>query len=472
MGYSPEPPAPHPGTDLRPLASPPPQKGEVLAAERRLIAAPVEQTSEEATDLQLASISDWSAGSGPDETRPPLPAPKSERDAAGAVADVTPTERLDTSTWKQLVIKKGDSLAKIFKELGLSPRSLHVLMQDQTAQQVLNRIHPGESLAFDIDAQGALRSLVYAPDATRQLQISRDGDSFRTKEVVREPDRRRVQASGQIEDSLFLSGQRAGLSDSTIMAMAEIFGWDIDFALDIRKGDQFAVLYEQLFLGDKYLGPGRILAAEFVNQGQRHQAVLYTDREGRSQYYAPDGSSMRKAFLRTPVAFSRISSGFSLGRKHPILNRVRAHKGVDYAAPTGTPVKATGDGRITLRGNKGGYGKTVIIQHGSSYSTLYAHLSRYSGLAAGSRVRQGQVIGYVGASGLATGPHLHYEFRVNGEHRNPLKVKLPAADPVPQDEQDRFRLSVAPLLAELESSANTKVARLDAETTGRSTGKD
>jgi murein DD-endopeptidase MepM/ murein hydrolase activator NlpD len=243
------------------------------------------------------------------------------------------------------------------------------------------------------------------------------------------------------------------------MELAGIFGWDIDFALDIRKGDQFTVLYEELYLDGERIGNGDILAAEFINQGRRYQAVRYTDAGGKTDFYSLDGKSMRKAFLRTPVEFSRISSGFSLGRKHPILNKIRAHKGVDYAAATGTPIKATSNGKIVHRGKKGGYGNTIIIQHGTKYSTLYAHMSKFrGGLKTGSHVKQGQVIGYIGSSGLATGPHLHYEFRVDGVHRDPLKVKLPGSEPLDSKYLADFSRKAESLLAQLDLVRNVQVA--------------
>ncbi len=235
------------------------------------------------------------------------------------------------------------------------------------------------------------------------------------------------------------------------MELAAIFGWDVDFALDIRAGDSFTVVYEELYLNGEKLRDGDILAAEFNNRGKRYRAIRYQDPRGRTEYYSPDGKNMRKAFLRTPVAFTRISSRFSLGRKHPILHHIRAHKGVDYAAPRGTPIKATGDGKIVFRGRKGGYGNTIIIQHGGRYSTLYAHMSRFArSLRTGRRVRQGQVIGYVGSTGLATGPHLHYEFRINGAHHNPLTVRLPDASPLPRKYRRNFKASTAPYLAQLD----------------------
>ena len=243
------------------------------------------------------------------------------------------------------------------------------------------------------------------------------------------------------------------------MEVANIFGWDIDFALDIRKGDNFTLLYEELYLDGEKIEDGNILAAEFINHGKTYQAVQFTDGAGHTDYYSLDGKSMRKQFLRTPVEFSRISSRFNLKRKHPVLNRIRAHKGVDYAAPRGTPIKTTASGRIIHRGKKGGYGNAIIIQHGSKYSTLYAHMSKYrGGLKKGSRVRQGQVIGYIGSSGLATGPHLHYELRVNGVHRDPLRVKLPGAKPLDNKYMTDFKSKADNLIARLELVRTVQVA--------------
>jgi murein DD-endopeptidase MepM/ murein hydrolase activator NlpD len=236
------------------------------------------------------------------------------------------------------------------------------------------------------------------------------------------------------------------------MELAIIFGWDIDFALDIREGDSFSVIYDDLYIEGKPLRHGDILAAEFVNNGTTYRAVRYTDANGHGDYFSPDGKSMRKAFLRTPVAFGRISSYFSTARFHPILNRIRAHKGVDYAAPIGTPVKATGDGKVVFVGTRGGYGNAIELQHGARYSTLYGHLSHFArGLHRGDHVRQGQIIGYVGMTGLATGPHLHYEFRIDGVHRNPLKVQFPDAAPISAQYKQDFVVVSRRLLAQLET---------------------
>ncbi len=360
--------------------------------------------------------------------------------------------------WRTATVKSGDSLSLLFARNDLSPQELYKVTQNEVAAKRLKRLYPGDEIKLRIDAD-RLTELSYEFDLGRSLHMLRDEDGFQAEIIQRPLEHRTAQATGVINDSLFLSAQAAGLSDKLTMELAGIFGWDIDFALDIRKGDKFAVIYEEVFLDGEKVRDGDIIAATFVNRDTPFQAIRYTDVSGHTDYYSPDGRRMRKAFLRTPVEFSRISSGFSLGRKHPILNTIRAHKGVDYAAPRGTPVKATGDGKIIHRGRKGGYGSTVIIQHGSSYSTLYAHLSNYArGFRTGARVKQGQIIGYVGSSGLATGPHLHYEFRINGVHRNPLTVKLPDVQPLPRQYMAGFQSHATPLLASLDLLGQTNVA--------------
>lgn len=364
------------------------------------------------------------------------------------------------TAWKEAIVTKGDNLSLIFARSGVSAVDLDKLMTLGAAVNTLKRIHPGQTLQLRADVSGRLQELRYEESPTLGLHVRREGDEFTATSVHRIPDRQTAHASAVIDSSLFESGQEAGMTDSMTMDLAGIFGWDIDFALDIREGDRFTVIYDELYLDGERIGEGKILAAEFVNQGQVHRAIRYTDAEGHTAYYTPDGHSLRKAFLRTPVEFSRISSGFNLKRKHPILNRIRAHKGVDYAAPQGTPVKSTGDGRVVFRGVKGGYGNVVIVQHGSTYSTLYAHLSGFvRSVNVGTRVRQGQTIGYLGMTGLATGPHLHYEFLVNGVHRNPLAVKFPDAMPIEARYRRDFQKQAQTLLARLdEIRANSQVA--------------
>ena len=362
----------------------------------------------------------------------------------------------------RVTVSSGDSLYLIFKRLGLPQRDLALMTGLKPLAKKLARIAPRQEIEFYVDTESRLTRLVHRLDRLRSLHVFRDGDAFAFEEVVEPPEVAVATATGVIDTSLFEAGQHAGLSDSLIMQMAEIFGWDVDFALDIRAGDRFALVFEEQFKEGEKIGEGPIVAAEFINRGRRIRAVRYVDPTGRAAYFSPDGRSMRKAFLRTPVNFTRISSRFSFSRRHPILHKMRAHRGVDYAAPRGTAVKASGDGRVVFAGRNGGYGRTVILKHGSVYTTLYAHLSRFSkGIRPGKRVEQGQTIGYVGSTGLATGPHLHYEFRVRGAHRDPLRVKLPQAAPLAEGYMDDFRERAKPLLAKLDLTARTAVATVD-----------
>ena len=361
--------------------------------------------------------------------------------------------------WQTVTVKSGDSLALIFSRLDISPQQLHQILSLGGAATNLKKIYPGQTLRFVTNPKVGLEKLDYRIDDLNSMEVHRKGDGFEIVISHRIPERRITNASAVITSSLFLAAQKANLSDNLTMELASLFGWDVDFALDIRKNDRFTVLYEELYLDGEKIDDGNILAAEFVNRGKIYQAIRYTDQSGRIDYYSPDGKSMRKAFLRTPVEFTRISSRFSVGRKHPILNRIRAHKGVDYAAARGTPVMSTSNGKIIYRGKKGGYGNTIIVQHGTKYSTLYAHLSKYrSRLKKGSRVKQGQIIGYVGSSGLATGPHLHYELRVDGVHRDPLRVKLPGADPLDKKYMADFREKSTALIAQLDTIRSVQVA--------------
>jgi len=370
-------------------------------------------------------------------------------------------EDLNQLDWTEVKIKSGDSMARIFSRLKISPQTLHTLTKLGKETRKLSKITPGHVLKFQLDDDNQLQQLVYPYSITESLKITKVGTSYHAEILTKAIEKRIAHASAEITHSLFLAGQAAGFSDRMTMEFANIFGWDVDFALDIRKGDYFTVIYEEDYLDGKKIKDGEILAAEFHNNGKTYQAIRYEDSKGNIEYYSPDGKSMRKAFLRSPVNFSRISSRFNLGRKHPILNKIRAHKGVDYAARAGTPIKATGDGKIIFKGRKGGYGKTIIIKHGSAYSTLYAHMRNYNKKSrVGSRVKQGQVIGYIGSSGLATGPHLHYEFRLNGNHRNPLTVRLPTASPLPRKYREDFKQKADDLLAQLNLVKNNSVALL------------
>jgi murein DD-endopeptidase MepM/ murein hydrolase activator NlpD len=359
-----------------------------------------------------------------------------------------PEEPIIEEAWQSVAVKSGDNLTTIFRRIGLTPQDVYRISKATKQSRALTKLMPGQRLNFVIN-QGRIEKILHIKDPLHQDLIVRNSDGgYNIEKMQREPEVRHEFAKSTIQNSLFVDGQKAGLSQKKLMELANIFGWDIDFALDIRAGDSFAVLYETKFLDDKPFGEGQILAAQFVNQNRIFNAIRHTD----GNYYNDKGYSMRKAFLRSPVDFFRISSKYNLSRKHPILNIVRPHRGVDYAAATGTPIKASGDGKVIWRGTKGGYGRTVIIQHAGIYTTLYAHMSKYhSKVKKGSRVKQGQVIGYIGSSGTATGPHLHYEFRVSGVHKNPLKVKFPNVQPLNKKQMQSFAPRAQDLLAQLQA---------------------
>ncbi|MGD2082814.1 MAG: peptidoglycan DD-metalloendopeptidase family protein [Chromatiales bacterium] len=397
---------------------------------------------EPAADARPAEGAEPEQAGVPQASLPPGPVGAGE---AGASAEAE-------GRWLEREIRSGDSLARIFQELGLSAGLLHRITHSGERARALADIRPGETLRARLTTEDDLLELVLERSPVSSLRILREGDGFRAEQVERDVEGRVAEISGTIEDSLYVSALEAGLSERLIMELANIFGWDIDFALEIRSGDQFRVVYEEEFLDGEKLGDGPILAAEFVNRGRVIRAVRYENEAGDADYYTPDGKSMRKAFLRAPVDFRRISSRFQRERYHPILGKRRPHRGVDYAAATGTPVRASGDGKVVHVGRKGGYGKAVMIQHGQQYTTLYGHLNGYRrGIKQGSRVKQGQIIGYVGMTGLATGPHLHYEFRVNGVHRDPLTVKLPEAEPIAARYRADFERKAAPLVARLDT---------------------
>ncbi len=358
-------------------------------------------------------------------------------------------------------VKKGDSLSSIFKRAKISAKEL-MLLTKLKHSKFLREIYPGDALTIQRTSDGKLGHLHKRIDISRTLVIDLKDDKFISDIAVDSLDIRYNRISSIIDSSLYLSAKAAGLSDNVIMDLANIFGWDVDFALDLRKGDSFAIIYEEIFRNGELVKTGNIVAAEFINRGNRFVALRYTDPNGNTSYFTPEGKSMKKAFLRAPVDFRRISSHFKPQRWHPVLGKKRPHRGVDYAASPGTPIKASGDGKIIFRGWKGGYGRTIILKHGTKYTTLFAHMSKFKGgLKTGSRVKQGQTIGYVGSSGLATGPHLHYEFRVNGAHRNPVTIKLPDSDPIARSILKDFKAKTSEILSELNIYAETVVALRD-----------
>ncbi len=351
--------------------------------------------------------------------------------------------------WVEYTIQPGDNASVIFDKYQIHS-ALQQINALPVARKTLSAIHPGKTLSMKLGGNG-LEVLKYPVSETRQLTITREDKRYSAKLVDQPVETRRLSANGTIENSLFLDAKKAGVSDNLIMQMVDIFAYDIDFALDIRKGDQFSIVYDERYVDGKPLKKsGPILAARFINQNHVYTMLRYTDRNGKTGYFTPEGKSNRKAFIRTPVKFTRISSLFNPNRRHPILHTIRAHKGVDYAAPIGTPVKTTGNGTVQFVGKQRGYGNVVIIKHFGGYSTLYAHLSKFKkGLKRGQRVKQGQIIAYVGQTGAATGPHLHYEFRVNGKHKDPLKVKLPNAPSLTGTNLKRFKELTRPVLAQL-----------------------
>jgi murein DD-endopeptidase MepM/ murein hydrolase activator NlpD len=352
--------------------------------------------------------------------------------------------------WRTVTVEPGQTLGDIFAALDLPGTTLHRLLEHPGAREPLSRIRPGSQFRFDIPAPGQLRAFRFDRDEASRVTLTLEGDAIREDVAARDIQHRIQVAGGTIEGSLFGAGSKAGLSNGAIVELAKVFGYDIDFAQDLRVGDTFSVVYEEVYRDGERLRAGDILAATFVNQGKRYTAFRYEFADGRVEHFDADGRPLKKSFLRIPIEFARISSLFSAARKHPVLGRTRAHRGVDYAAGSGTPIMTAGDGRIAFAGWKNGYGRTVIVDHGRGYTTLYGHMSRFGKARNGGRVRQGEVIGYVGATGLATGPHLHYEFRINGVHRDPLKVTLPKPEPLPRTELARFRLQTQPMLARLQ----------------------
>ncbi len=379
-----------------------------------------------------------------------FPAEQFDSIIQGAVADAVAAP--SASQWTKVQVKSGESLSNIFDQLHLPPEDWMAMAKLDGDAARLRRLKTGDVLQLRIIG-GRLEELNYAFDELRTLNVRRGNDGMEASTLTTALERRSTQTNGTIENSLFADGHKAGLNDRLILEFADLFGYDIDFAQDLQEGDRFSVVYEQLYKDGKKVRDGDILAAEFINQGKTHRAVRFVAADGSKAYFSPDGQSLRTAFIRTPVDFVRISSGFSLHRWHPILNVMRAHKGVDYAAATGTPVHATGDAKVEFVGKKGGYGNVVMLQHNGNIETVYGHLSRFQpGLHVGARVRQGQVIAYVGMTGLATAPHLHYEFRVNGIHQNPVTVALPRAFPLDKRTLAQFKATEAPLLAQLDAA--------------------
>jgi murein DD-endopeptidase MepM/ murein hydrolase activator NlpD len=369
---------------------------------------------------------------------------------------------VDESYWRDERIERGDTVANVLARLQVDDPDAERALRGMREARPLYQLVPGRTIRARISADGRLLALHHLA-GNNLFSVERSGDAFK---VVQQPARfetRTLVSSGEIRSSLFAAADAANLSDAVAIQIADVFSTDIDFHRDLRRGDRFAVVYEVYYYEGRPIRSGRVLAAEFINQGKTYQAVYFTNSEGQGGYYTADGKNIRKAFLRSPLEFSRISSGFTMGRFHPILKQWRAHRGIDYAAPTGTRVRATADGVVDYATfHQGGYGNLVVLRHQSKYTTWYGHLSGFAkGIRKGARVSQGDVIGFVGATGLATGPHLHYEFRINDVHQDPLRVVMPEAPPITPDQKSAFDATTQPLALQLQLLRGTVLARLD-----------
>jgi murein DD-endopeptidase MepM/ murein hydrolase activator NlpD len=380
------------------------------------------------------------------------------------VAIALPASAVDAgSYWHEERIQRGDTVAALLARLGADDAEALEFLRNNRSARLLYQLVPGRTVRALTAADGKLVALRHQANG-KVLDVKRqDGGGFEVSESEVELERRVLMKSGEIVSSLFAATDAAGLSDAVAIQIADIFSTDIDFHRDLRRGDRFAVVYEVLYDMGEPIRSGRLLAAEFINQGKTYQAVYFEHADKQWGYYTPDGRNIRKAFLRSPLEFSRITSGFTTARFHPVLQQWRAHKGIDYGAASGTRVKATGDGVVEFAArHAGGYGNLVVLRHQSKYTTWYGHLSAFAqGVRKGARVAQGSVVGYVGATGLATGPHLHYEFRINDVHQNPLRVVLPSAPPITPEQKATFDVAAAPLAQRLDLLRGTQLARLD-----------
>ena len=374
----------------------------------------------------------------------------------------------DVTLWRNIEVKSGDNLSAIFSKVGLSDQDLFRVLNSSDEAKVLNQVYPGYQLDFlipvNVDGDGELEQLRLLKSPLEGFLFTLNNNNYDVESILNFPQLRPTFKAGTIADSLFMAGQREQIPAVTIMEMANIFGGVIDFILDPRAGDDFSILYDEKYLDGEFIGHGDILATQYTNQGKTFTAVRYIDEEGEAGYYNAEGESMRKAFLRSPIDVFRISSNFNPSRRHPILNTIRAHKGTDYAAPRGTPIRATSDGQVTRASRNGSFGNLVIVKHAGGFETKYAHLSKYAnGVKKGKRVRQGDIIGYVGTTGSATGPHLHYEFLMGGVHQNPRTIidKLPKAKSIDPAEMDSFHTQTVDLLKRFSDMNSTTFITLN-----------
>ena len=395
--------------------------------------------------------------------------PGSTLDAVPTTLTVRPLARPDVGDvaalaapfWHEARVQRGDTIGSLLARAGLDDAAAFAFLSRDPAARPIYQLKPGRPVQLATDADGRLASLRMLTADGDRLVVERSGGGFAARRETAAPDVRLTAAAGTIDASLFGAADAAGLPDAVTLGLADVFGGDIDFYHDLRRGDRFAVLYETRYVDGEPAGTGRVVAAEFDNAGKTHRAYLWRSPDGTEGYYNEDGRNSRNAFLRSPMEFSRVTSGFTLARLHPVLHTMRAHKGTDFAAPIGTPVRATADGVVTFVGQQTGYGNVIMLKHDGRYSTVYAHLSRFApDTRDGARIHQGETIGYVGQTGWATGPHLHYELRVDGEPRDPLTVALPMATPVTDQQRPAFAAAIAPLAGELAVVRELPVSRL------------
>jgi murein DD-endopeptidase MepM/ murein hydrolase activator NlpD len=386
-------------------------------------------------------------GLAPDTTLDTVPRERTTRELA-LPAIVPPVA--DEGYWREERVRRGDTLGSVLARVGVDDAAAQNFLRSDAYARTLYQLRPGKAVRVRTDAGGRMLGLRYLTQSGDLLAVDRIGDGFFAQTTTPGATVSLELRANEIRSSLFGAADAVGLPDAVTVQLADIFSGDIDFLHDLRRGDRFSVVYEMRRIDGEATGAGRIVAAEFVNKGVSYRAFLWRAPDEPESYYGEDGKSLKKAFLRSPVAFTRVTSGFSMARFHPFLQAWRAHKGVDFAAPSGTPVLAAGAGKVASAGKQGGYGNVVMLQHGGAHSTVYAHLSRFApGMKAGARVSQGDVVGYVGMTGWATGPHLHYEFRIDNVQKNPLTIALPNAQPVPPGQKAAFQAHVALLADEL-----------------------
>ncbi len=379
-----------------------------------------------------------------------------------ALPKVADPETTAASYWRNERVQRGDTVAELLTRLNIDDAAASDYLRKTADAASFRKLPVGTEVQAETTASGGLIALRYLGDNGAQILIERQDGVFKIRNLPAQLEKRLFVRTGEIKTNLYAATDDAGMPEAAANQLNELFSGDIDFHHDLRKGDKFTVVYEMTYSNGALLHTGRIQAAEFINQGHTYRAVYFQKDEQHGDYYTPEGKSVHKAFLRSPIEFSRVSSRFSLSRFHPILNKWRSHKGTDFAAPMGTKVKVTADGVVSVVGKQGGYGNVIMVNHQGRYTTVYGHLSRFAkGLHNGQRVAQGEVIGYVGMTGLATGPHLHYEFRVNGQQTDPLRVALPDAKPIDSSYLAAFQPVANDFVARLDLMRNTNLAKLD-----------